>query len=90
MSNPRKDVPEKGLVYLLLVLAVIAGALVSIFSFLATAQFDEVLGIVLFLIVAALLIAGYVVGLMVLGLAIVPLAKLVGRLRDRRSVTRTT
>ena len=90
MSNPRADVPEKGLVYLLLVLAVIAGALVSIFSFLATAQFGEILGIVLFLTVAALLIAGYMVGLMVLGLAIVPLAKLVGGLRDRRSVTRTT
>ena len=90
MSNSGTNVPEKDLVYLLIVLGVIAGSLFAIFSFLATAQFGEILGLVLIFAVAALLVAGYMVGLMVLGLAVVPIAKLVGNRRDQRSVTRTT
>ena len=90
VSNPLKGGSAKGFVYLLLVLAVVAGSLFTIFSFLATAQVGEAVALVLFLAVAGLLIVGYMVGLMVLGLAMVPAAMLVGKRRDRRSVTQPT
>ena len=56
----------KQLLFLLLVLALIAGSLFTIFTFLATMSFDGTLGLVLFLLVTALVIAGYVLGFMVL------------------------
>ena len=56
----------KQLLFLLLVLALIAGSLFTIFTFLATMSFDGTLGLVLFLLVTALVIAGYVLGFIVL------------------------
>ena len=90
MSNLQLDSPGNDFVYVLFVLAAIAGSLFAIFSFLATAQVGETLALVLFLVVGGLLIAAYMVGLMVLGLAIVPLAKSVSRLRDQRSIKEST
>ena len=68
MSYFPKGFPKKEFVYLLLVLAVVAGALFMIFTFLATVEVSEAMGVVLFLVVAALLIGGYVVGLIFLSL----------------------
>ena len=76
MSNPHTDHSKKDLVYLLLVLAAVAGLLFTIFSFLATAEVGETVALILFLVVGGLVIAGYMVGLMVLCfVAILPLAK---------------
>jgi len=86
VSNLPIDASQKGLVCILLVLAVIAGSLFTIFSFVSTAQVDEALDVVLFLTVVGLLVVGYMVGLMFLGLLIVPVAKLVRSWRDQRSV----
>jgi VIT1/CCC1 family predicted Fe2+/Mn2+ transporter len=66
VSHFPKGFPKKEFVYLLLVLALVAGALFMIFTFLATVEVSEAMGVVLFLVVAALLIGGYVVGLIVL------------------------
>jgi ABC-type multidrug transport system permease subunit len=52
--------------YLLLVLAAIAGSLFVIFTFLATVEVSEAMGVVLFLVVAGLLMGGYMAGLMIL------------------------
>ena len=90
VSNPHTEFPKKNLVYLLIVLAAIAGSLITIFTFLATVQVGEAIALALFLAVSALLIAGYVVGLMVIGLLIMPVAKRVGTARDQRSVTKPT
>jgi ABC-type multidrug transport system permease subunit len=60
--------PKKEFVYLLLVLAAIAGALFMIFTFLAMVEVSEAMGVALFLVVVGLLIGGYMVGLMVLAL----------------------
>jgi hypothetical protein len=68
VSHFPKDFPKKEFVYLLVVLAVVAGALFMIFTFLATVEISEATGVVLFLVVAALLIGGYMVGLIVLAL----------------------
>lgn len=68
MSHFPKGFPKKEFVYLLLVLAVVAGALLMIFTLLATVEVSEAMGFVLFLVVAALLIGGYMVGLIVLAL----------------------
>ncbi len=89
VSNFHAVPSKKDFGYLLLVLAAIAGLLVAIFSFLATAQFGEMLGLVLFLAVGGLLLAGYGVGLMFLGLAIVPITERVRMQRDRRLVTKS-
>ena len=90
VSNPDTGPGVKGFAYLLLVLAAVAGSLFTIFSFIATTQVGEELALVLFLAVAGLLIVGYMLGLMALGLAIMPVAKLVGGRRDRRSITQPT
>ena len=57
---------NKQLLLLLLVLALIAGSLFTIFTFLATTSVGATLGLVLFLLVTALLIAGYMLGFTVL------------------------
>ena len=57
---------KKQLLFLLLVLALIAGSLFTIFTFLATMSFGGTLGLVLFLLVTALLITGYMLGFMAL------------------------
>jgi type IV secretory pathway VirB6-like protein len=76
VSNPHTDPSKKDLVYLLLVLAAVAGLLFTIFSFLATADVGETVALILFPVVGGLVIAGYMVGLMVLCFAaILPLAK---------------
>ena len=90
MSTFHPNSSGKEVVYILLVLAAIAGSLVTIFYFLSIAEVSEMLALVLFLAVAGLLIVGYMVAIMVLGLAIVPVAKLVRGLRDRRSVAKRT
>ena len=56
----------KQLLFLLVILALIAGSLFTIFTFLATMSFGGALGLVLFLLVTALVVAGYVLGFMVL------------------------
>ena len=56
----------KQLLFLLIVLALIAGSLFTVFTFLATMSFGGALGLVLFLLVTALLIAGYILGFVVL------------------------
>jgi hypothetical protein len=67
---------KKQLLFLLLVLASIAGALFTIFTFLATMSFGRATGLALYLLVNALLIGGYMVGFMVLAfLAILFLTK---------------
>ena len=68
MSHFPKGFPKKEFVYLLAVLALVAGALFMIFTLLATVEISEAMGVVLFLVVAALLIGGYMVGLIVLAL----------------------
>ena len=78
---------KSDLVYLVIVLAAIAGSLFTVFTFLATTQVGETLALVLFLAVGGLLVMGYMVGLMILGLVIVPLARHVSGSRDQRSVT---
>ena len=57
---------NKQLLLLLLVLALIAGSLFTIFTFLATTSVGATLGLVLFLLVTALLIAGYMLGFVAL------------------------
>ena len=57
---------KRQLLFLLLVLASIAGSLFTIFTFLATTSVSATLGLVLFLLVTALLIAGYMLGFMAL------------------------
>ena len=80
MSNPHTDHSKKDLVYLLLVLAAVAGLLFTIFSFLATAEVGETVALILFLVVGGLVIAGYMVGLMVLCFAaILRLAKCIDK-----------
>ena len=78
---------KSDLVYLVIVLAAIAGSLFTVFTFLATTQVGETLALVLFLAVGGLLVMGYMVGLMILGLVIVPFARHVSSSRDQRSVT---
>jgi hypothetical protein len=53
---------KKQLLFLLLILAAIAGSLFTTFTFLATTSFGETLGLTLFLLVTVLLIVGYMVG----------------------------
>ena len=69
MSHPFRDLRKKEFAYLLLVLAAIAGSLFMIFTFLATVEVSEAIGVVLFLVVAGLLMGGYMVGLMVIAWA---------------------
>ena len=86
MSNSRNDPSRRDFICILILLGAIAGSLVEIFSFIATAEISEALGVVLFLVVGGLVVAGYMTGLMVLGLALVPLAKRVSKPRDQPSV----
>jgi len=72
-------------VYLVVILACIAGSLFLIFSFLATAEFGEALGASLFLVVTGLLIGGYLVGLMVV--ALLGIALLTKLASDRKQAT---
>jgi VIT1/CCC1 family predicted Fe2+/Mn2+ transporter len=78
---------KNDMVYLVVILAAIAGSLFTVFTFLATMEVGEALAVVLFLAVSGLLVTGYMVGLIILGLVIVPLARHVSGPRDQRSVT---
>jgi len=87
VSSSQTNESKSDLVYLLVILAAIAGSLFTEFTFLATTQLGETLALVLFLAASCLLVTGYMVGLMILGLLIVPLARHVSGPRDQRSVT---
>jgi len=52
--------------YLLLILVFVAVSLFLVFSFVASAEVDELRGVVLFLVTAGLLVVGYMVGLLFL------------------------
>ena len=58
----------KDLAYLVLVLVVIAGSLFAVFTFLATMEFGEILGVGMFLLASLLLMGGYIVALMLLAI----------------------
>ena len=86
MSHFLEGLPKKEFVYLLLVLVAIAGALFTVFTFLATVAVGEVIGAVLFLVVTALLIGGYMVGLMAFALLVFALPwKRVSRSGEKQS-----
>jgi membrane protein implicated in regulation of membrane protease activity len=57
---------KRPFILLLASLAIIAGVLFLILSFVSTTQIGEALGATLFVVVAGLVFASYVVGLMVL------------------------
>ena len=80
MSHLLSTLRRKEFVYLLIALACIAGSLFAVFTFLATAEFDEATGVILFLVVAGLLVAGYWVGLIIVAvLGIAAITKPVGK-----------
>jgi len=84
MSHSPKVLPWKDFVYLLLVLLCIAGALLALFTFVATTEVDEAMGVSLFLIAAGLLMGGYMVGLMILALVgITAISVRTGKLNDQ-------
>jgi hypothetical protein len=71
LSNQSRGRLNKDFVCLLLALAVIAGLLGSIFTFLATVEIGEALAFALFLLVSGLLMMGYALGIMVLGWGVI-------------------
>jgi len=77
MSHFPKVLPWKDFLFLLVVLLCIGGALLALFTFVATMEVDEIMGVSLFLIAAGLLIGAYMVGLMVL--VVVGLTAISGR-----------
>jgi len=84
MSHSPKVLPWKDFVYLLLILLCIAGALLALFTFVATTEVDEAMGVSLFLIAAGLLMGGYMVGLMILALVgITAISVRTGKLNDQ-------
>jgi LytS/YehU family sensor histidine kinase len=86
MSRFFKNLQRKEFGYLLLVLVCIAGSLFAIFTFLATTEFDEATGVILFLVTAGLLVAGYWVGLMIVAVVgITAIAKPVGNRTEHRA-----
>ena len=90
MSHFPKVLPWKDFLFLLVVLLCIGGALLALFTFVATTKVDEAMGVNLFLIVAGLLVGGYMVGLMVLALVgITALMGRMGKLNDQGQLKRS-
>jgi hypothetical protein len=76
---------QKEFIYLLIVLAFVAGSLFVTFIFLATMQASEGVALLLFLAVAGLMIVGYMAGVLVLAIAaLAALTKYVGLLNRQQ------
>jgi len=85
------DLRRKEFGYLLFILVCVAGSLFGILTFVATTEFDEATGVVLFLVVTGLIIGGYMVGVLVLAfLAVVVLPKLIVKPSKPNSMQRSS